>query len=173
MRGVLLAAAACAALHGAGARARALCPGTTGAAAQDTLQMASQSPLYRLAKTRLGAATACQVRKDGDQETLVMSFPRGGALTLESSPAIEVATQSLTLGSAVPALTRAQALDTLQKTETALVGQKGCGIPWQRQRHAALAGHGDVSLTGRVCNCKATLLGKYGAVTGLEFSSAC
>ena len=111
--------------------------------------------------------------KDADSETLVISFPNGGALTVFLSEVIETELQHLLLGQTPKPLTWPEAIDVLRETETETTGGSGCGIDWSRSLGQSVPTTGEVELDGTVCNCKAHLQTKDGTVIGLGFSTAC
>lgn len=137
------------------------------------LSQATVSPLYRLLLARLGPPNGCRISSNGDNASIVLTFPRNGTLTVSVSEIIETSTQQVVLPPSLPALTRAAAIKVLREMELSSAPPTGCGIVWSRLNGKPSPTTGDIDTDGTVCNCKAHLRMDKNAVVGLGFSMAC
>ncbi|MDB5888825.1 MAG: hypothetical protein JWM03_1697 [Rhodocyclales bacterium] len=126
------------------------------------------SPLYAIPAAAPGAS--CRIHYQADGVVLLeYQFAHEASLHVKRDQAIEYTEQEARFnpGTQTP-------IAILQGAETAVFGEKGCGIEWGKpENKSSEAGGTETIFRGDVCNCQARFHRETGGMVGFRMTSAC
>ncbi len=148
------------------------CTGIGDVTAAQLWQGVTASPAYTLLRRSLGAPTSCKTSRDESRQSIVVSFPRDGSLTLSNDTTLESSSLQAVLPPSAR-LSRNKAIRVLRAVERHAAAPDGCGVAWSKLTDKIRAPATDAEAEGTHCNCKARLGTDRRHVVRLGFSLAC